>query len=179
MSILHSEWDPSTVCRENTIALEQLKDQNFIKLKKQVVEATKDSWCSSEKSELLMDLVFLTRPKVCVEIGVLKGSSILPVATVLKFLKKGRIFAIDAWSNGEASKYLADDDPNKLWWSRIDMNAIYKSFTKMIKKWSLENICLPIPKSSEKAVEVIPNDIDFLHLDGDYSEMGALKDVTL
>lgn len=59
-----------------------------------------------------MDVVYTTRPGVCVEIGAFTGSSVLPVAATLKYLGAGKIFAIDAWSNEEAVRYLSPNDPN-------------------------------------------------------------------
>ncbi len=178
-SILHAEWDPVLFLNENPGVQNVLNDPKFSSLKQKVLTTLKDSWCSEEKTQLLMDLVLLTKPKVCVEIGAFTGSSVLPVAATLKHLNRGSVYAVDAWSNAVATRYMTNDDPNKNCWSTINMEAIYKSFNKLIKTWSLKRFCTPIRAPSENAVYQIPNHIDFLHLDGDYSEIGSMRDVRL
>ncbi len=164
---------------------EQLNKNNFSPsekpfndLKKDIVNYLKDSWCSQEKTNLLMDLILFNQPEICVEIGVFSGSSILPVAATLKYLNYGVVFAIDAWSNQEMTKNMEDNDPNKSWWSSINMAEIKKSFEQMVNSWELQSFCKIIHNSSQIAANEIDN-IDFLHLDGDYSENGSLEDVLL
>ena len=206
-SSLHADWDPGSVFNENPGVLNTRSNREFNsskmnvtggaanswnpsglntrsncefnKLKMNVTEALTNGWCSAEKAQLLMDLVLLTRPEVCVEVGAFTGSSILPVAMVLKYLNHGKVFAIDAWSNAQAIQHLDDEDPNKLWWSQVDMHAVHEGFKQLIATRSLTNFCTEIHGPSEKAVGKIPERIDFLHLDGDYSEIGALRDVEL
>ena len=175
---LYGDWDVSVL--QNTSNSEHiLHSPDYINLKSQVKKGLEKSWCSVEKIDLLMDLTALTQPNVCVEIGAFTGSSVLPVAAVLKHLNSGKIFAIDAWSNTVAVQYLANEDPNKQWWSQVDMRSAFKGFQEVKQKWSLGNFCKEIPKPSELAIYDIPGEIDFLNLDGDYSETGSLRDVEL
>lgn len=174
---LNCEWDPAVL--SNVQNQKQLKAIEFLRVKSKVIIELKDSWCSEEKINLLMELTLLTKPKVCVEIGAFKGSSVLPVAVTLNYLRTGKIFAIDAWSNAVAIQYLNDNDPNKLWWSQIDMEDTHQNFKNLIKKWSLNRFCVEIPAPSFDASCLIPEQIDFLHIDGDYSEIGSLRDVEI
>lgn len=176
---LCAEWDPSIICQQYPNSQNRLHENRYADLKERVKEALTTSWCSAEKINLIMDLTLLIRPKVCVEVGVFNGSSILPVATTLRHLNFGKVYAVDAWSNKEAVRNLDDEDPNKAWWSQIDMTDAYHCFKKLIKSWSLQRFCIEVHKSSAEAIAHIPNQIDFLHLDGDYSEIGALQDVEL
>ena len=179
ISPLHAEWDPEKVLTDfDTAALDLLIDVDFLSLKGHVIDKLRDSWCSREKVNLLMDLVYLTRPKVCVEIGAFTGSSVLPVAATLGLLQFGAIYAVDAWSNQTAVRYLADNDPNKFWWSNVNMKDVRRMFDQMIYSWHLNAFCAAIQEPSEKAVTHLP-EIDFLHLDGDYSEIGSCLDVEL
>ena len=178
-SLVYAEWNPSFLLQDGSKSLDILSNRKYTDLKVRVVQELKNSWCSVEKINLLMDLTLLTHPKICVEIGAFTGSSILPVATTLKYLNSGKIFAVDAWSNTEAIKHLADNDPNKQWWAQLDMNSVYNSYQHLINKWSLRNFCTEIFKPSRQAIFEIPAEIDFLHLDGDYSESGALEDAEL
>lgn len=118
----------------------------------------------------------MLRPQVCVEIGAFTGSSILPVAATLKYLNHGKVIAIDAWSNTEATNHLANDDPNKTWWSGVDMKKVYERFQNMITQWSLQPFCTVIQSTSAEAITKV-DDIDFLHLDGNYSEISSVQDV--
>lgn len=171
---LQADFDPEQL----DVDVSVLNNQGFKDLKTNVTKYLTNSWCSAEKTNLLMELVLLTRPEVCVEIGAFTGSSVLPVAATLKHLKRGKVFAIDAWSNSEVIKYLDDKDPNRAWWSTVNMNDVYNIFQKMIQQWDLGSYCIPCRNPSNKAVQQI-GPIDFLHLDGDYSEIGSLQDVNL
>ncbi len=174
-SITLAEWDPEFIENVDASTLDNIDYQN---LKSKVLTALKGSWCSEEKTNLIMDLILLTKPEVCVEIGACTGSSTLPIGAALQFLKKGQVFAIDAWSNKIATQYWDDTDPNKTWWSTVDMNAVHNTYHNLITTWDLKKYCKEIWDSSENAVSFV-NNIDFLHLDGDYSEIGSLKDVEL
>lgn len=165
LDFLHEEYQTSDI---NTPA--------YTALKSDVVKTLENTWVSAEKTHLLMDLVFITHPEVSVEIGAFTGSSILPVAATLKYLNSGTIYAIDAWSNREAVKFLDEDDPNRNWWSQVNMQEAQTTFSTIIRTWSLQNFCKKIHRSSIKAIHEIPKVIDFLHLDGDYSETVSLRD---
>lgn len=155
-----------------------VQDSSFSYLKSQVIHHLEGSWCSKEKADLIMNLLLFEKPEICVEIGVFNGSSLLPIASTLKYLNHGTVYAIDAWSNKIAIQNMDENDPNKPWWSTVSMSDAKNSFYQMLKHWELEPFCKVISTSSEKACEKIPT-IDFLHLDGDYSEKGSLQDVTL
>lgn len=170
-----ADWNPDYLENVDTSVL---TNPDYQSIKKSVLKEVEGSWCSQEKAGLMMDLVLLTRPEVCVEIGAWTGSSVLPVARTLRFLKSGKIYAIDAWSNAVATRYWDDNDPNKPWWSTVNMKQIHKTFQNMITSWKLEKYCKEIVLPSEEAVNYV-NSIDFLHLDGDYSEKGSMEDVTL
>lgn len=179
-SLLQAEWKPAYLSKEYAKkSIPALEDEEYQELKKQVKETLAGSWCSEEKVDLMMDLITLTRPKVCVEIGAFTGSSVLPVAATLKYLDHGKMYAVDAWSNEAATKYLTNSDPNKEWWSQVDMDAVHAIFEQMIENWSLKKFCIGVKATSEQAVNMIPDNIEFLHLDGDFSEAGSLKDVEL
>lgn len=155
-----------------------LPDARFQKLKSRVIKYLANSWCSTKKAEMIMDLIFAIRPEVCVEIGVFNGSSVLPVAATLRHLKEGCIYAIDSWSNEEAVRHMPTNDPNFGWWSQVNMDNAKNKFTTLIKQWNLQSFCSVIHATSEVAVQRIP-EIDFLHLDGNFCEEAASKDVEL
>ena len=176
---LHAKWNPKSCSSDKNVRLTKcLNDSKFKRLKKVVKRSIAKSWCTEEKANLLMDLVFIQEPKVCVEIGAFTGSTILPIATTLKYIKQGQVYAIDAWSNSEATKYLIPEDPNKAWWLKVDMEEAYNTYKKRLVTWQLKPQCKTLRCAAKKAVHRIKK-IDFLHLDGDYSEKGSMQDVTL
>jgi hypothetical protein len=178
---LFADWNPEYLANDEGVIPNEtaMCAPNFLELKAKVSKFLVNSWCSQEKANLLMDLVLVTQPKVCVEIGACTGSSVLPVAATLKYLGKGQVFAIDAWSNAEAVKNWEDNDPNKPWWSKVDMKTLQKHFQNMVSTWNVASTCKTLCMPSDKAVSQVPNNIDFLHLDGDYSEKGSMQDIEL
>ncbi len=175
---VYSKWDPQDFVNQSTLSHETLNDlanPKFLALKQKVIDSLAGSWCSSEKASLIMDLLVLQKPTKCVEIGVFTGSSFLPIATPLKYLGQGQTYAIDAWSNQEAIKNMSETDPNKSWWETVDMTSVYKTFKQMVKNWDLQPFCTIYKESSAAASNKI-GDIDFLHMDGNYTTATALAD---
>ena len=125
-----------------------------------------------------MDLIVLTQSKVCVDIGTFTGSSALPMAVALRYLGSGKVYLIDAWSNQETVKHIGLEDPNYHWWSTLDMEEIKRCCLTMIHEWALEPYCQVMHAPSEQVVDQIEQ-IDFLHLDGNFSTEGSLLDATL
>ncbi len=155
-----------------------VQDVQFQILKNEIQSSLKGSWCTEKKIDLMMDLIYQNRPEVCVEIGVFTGSSLLPVAATLKYLDHGHVYAVDAWSNEQVLKHVSTRDVNYAWWSTVNMAEVKIACMSLLHKWSVQSYCTLIPTASELAVEQVP-EIDFLHLDGNFSEAGALLDAQL
>jgi hypothetical protein len=170
----HSDWKPT--CISTTLFLPL--DPQFDELKSSVCSYLSTSWVTQEKAHCIMDLIVLTQPKVCVDIGTFTGSSALPMAVALRYLGSGKVYLIDAWSNLEAVKHISSKDPNYNWWSTLNMKDIKRQCLTMIREWSLESYCQVIHAPSEQAIHQI-DQIDFLHLDGNFSTEGSLLDATL
>ena len=147
-----------------------------------VSEYLKNSWCSQQKAKLMMEIIIFEQLNTCVEVGTFMGSSALPILVSLEYLKTGHAYLIDAWSNEEAVKGLDKDDPNAIWWSTLDMNAVKNHLLHMLGHWNLASYCTVMHATSAQAVssiESIIDSIDFLHLDGNFSKTGALLDTEL
>jgi hypothetical protein len=142
-----------------------------------VFKIIEGSWCSKEKANLIMDTIFETSPKVCVEIGVFTGSSFLPIVAALSSCGQGYAYAIDPWSNKEAIKYIPHSEYYD-WWSSVDMQSVYKTFAKTLSDPELSPYFTIIPLPSALAASQF-KEIDFLHLDGNCSENGILEDFEL
>jgi len=135
-------------------------------------------WCSDEKSTKMLDLILSTKPRVCVEIGVYGGSSIFPTALGLKYNRHGKVYAIDPWSNDDCIQFHKDGDPNKKFWGTIDLEAVYASYTNMLNKFKLNKFVNTLRMTSEKALKLIPDHIDILHIDGNHQEEACYYDTT-
>ncbi len=178
VSGIEGAWSSEYLGPKNPIASKSLNDPAFQRLKKQVFEYIKGGWCTDEKAEIIMDCVVCSQPKTCVEIGSFTGSTTLPMLAALKYLGSGHAYLIDAWSNQEAIKGLDNDDPNTAWWSTLNMQAVKNQLLHMLSNWGLNSYSTVIHSSSSQACSRV-NSIDFLHLDGNFSEQGALLDVQL
>ena len=152
--------------------------QNFEEVKGAMVSYLRNTDCSSEKVIFLMDHIYKTRPKTCVEVGVYTGSSLLPVAAVLKYHGHGVIFAIDAWSNKEATRNMSPKDTSLGFWSNVEMGAAYDKFKERLHDWDVRKQCVIVSTASTNVASKL-KEIDFLHLDGNHTESGALSDATL
>jgi predicted O-methyltransferase YrrM len=137
-------------------------------------------WCSPEKASRMMDLIYCTKPAICVEIGVFGGSSVFPTACALKFIKQGVIYAIDPWANEECTTGYNPTDANYKWWNQVDLEQIYLGFVTLLRKNHLNEYCRTMRMTSTQAVEhFLDESIDIIHIDGNHSEDSALRDAKL
>jgi hypothetical protein len=171
---VYPNWNPTDIATTQHLP----SDPEFEHLKRLVYRYLEKSWVTQEKAQLIMELIAFTKPKICVDIGSFTGSSSLPMAATLKYLNSGKVYLIDAWSPQEAVKNISMNDPNYAWWSALQMQKIKDQCEMMIHQWELEGYCQIIHDLSERAAQQI-DEIDFLHLDGDFSAMGSLLDATL
>jgi predicted O-methyltransferase YrrM len=157
-------------------------DSEWEKLKQKTLFLQKilPGWCVPEKATKMMNLIYDTKPDIIVEIGVFGGSSVYPMAEALRFQKKGVIYAIDPWEKVDCQVGFSSNDPNYVWWTKLDLENIYQGFIKMIDQNHLTNYCNTIRSTSQNAVDLFEDDsIDILHVDGNHSEISSLLDVTL
>ncbi len=136
-------------------------------------------WNVPVKAEQIMEFIRKNKPEVCVEIGAFGGSITYPISRALSFLKKGKLYAIDAWDRYAAVEGL---EPGKLfsWWLHLDMEMIYGKFQDLITTKKLKDYCEPMRKTSQEAVSSFTDgSIDFLYLDGNISRQGSLDDAVL
>lgn len=132
-----------------------------------------DGWCSDFKASTLMEIVWLMRPQVIVEIGVFGGKSLVPMAFVLKDLGRGVAYGIDPWS--AAASVEGSDGENKTWWENLDHKAILDKLQSKIYQFGLDDQIYLVQATSQTAPE-IPN-IDILHIDGNHSDESSYFDV--
>ncbi len=141
-----------------------------------------NGWCSLEKAEKLMNLMYEIKPMLCVEIGSLAGATTFPMVCTLNYLNRGVIYAIDAWDNALCLEELDADDPNRPFWTNlnIDMDQTYHYFRDWLTQLNLKRFCIPTRLRSDLAVNLFQDEsIDLLYIDGNISSAGSLRDATL
>lgn len=139
-----------------------------------------EGWCSPEKAENMMDLIYEVKPEICVELGVFGGSSIYPTASALKFLARGIVYAIDSWKNSDCLEGYTSDNPNYQWWNKINLNYIHDGFVKMLHNFGLTSYCKVLRMTGEEALNQFADEsIDILHIDGNHTENAALNDAKM
>lgn len=139
-------------------------------------------FCNRDKAEKIMDLIYETKPKLCVEIGALGGSTTYPIARALHFLKEGKLYAIDAWDHEAFCEGLEADDSNLHYWASLhyDLDKVYRQLLFLLQTGQLGPYCIPLRMRSEQAVMFFEKEtIDLLYLDGNLSSRGSLQDAKL
>lgn len=136
------------------------------------VHPTLQGWCEPEKAHALAAAVLTLQPKVCVEIGVFAGKSLIPIALALQAVGSGQVLGIDPWSNAAATE--GYDGANADWWAKVDLDGIYQRFLVDVGRLGLADHVVAVRKKSDDVVP--PVRIDLLHVDGQHTEQ-AVRDV--
>lgn len=135
-------------------------------------------WCSIEKALYLVDTILVSEARLCVEIGVFGGSSLLPQALALRETG-GRIVGIDPWTTDAALEHMIDD-ANVRWWSEIDLHQIYLRCAQMIREEHLDAVVeLRRSRSADEVSTFENGTIDLLHVDGNHAAERSSEDVRL
>ena len=136
-------------------------------------------WCCFEKASKFAEYILDRKPDVCVEIGVFGGSSLMPQAMALKENRKGMLYGIDPWTNETCLEEMQNEE-NKEWWAKLDIESIYKHCAENLKAYQVEDFCKLIRGKSEDVVDQFEdNSVDILHIDGNHSEALSYKDAVL
>jgi predicted O-methyltransferase YrrM len=135
-------------------------------------------WCQESKAMELLQLVLRQRPRLCVEIGVHGGRSLIAQALGLQHLKRGVIYGIDPWRT-EFAKEGNQHGSNNTEWNQDNLNNVYDQFMNALTTLSLNPYVRILCGASQDVCDVFENEsIDILHIDGNHAEIPALRDVT-
>jgi predicted O-methyltransferase YrrM len=143
-------------------------------------------WCIDEKRNLIHNLIKTTHSKVCVEIGVYKGSSLFSFAEVLEKIE-GKIIGIDPWSFEMSKNEIPFWDKNQeeffyneLLKGQETFDSIYKNVCEIIENNDLSKTITIIREPSEDSfIHFEKESIDVLHIDGNHNEMNVSRDILL
>ncbi|MFZ4099963.1 MAG: class I SAM-dependent methyltransferase [Chlamydiia bacterium] len=135
-------------------------------------------WCHPTKAKWLYAITRVFQPQVGCEVGVFGGASVYPVALAMLHNRQGSFIGIDPWRPEPCLEGYAKDDPNYQWWANLDYEAIYRQFMNDLARNGLSDIVTPLKMTGEEAVHKVPQ-LDYLHIDGNHSEVSALRDVEM
>lgn len=135
-------------------------------------------WCSKEKAEALAEIVVQHKPKVCVELGVFGGRSLIVIGLALREVGEcGMVWGIDPWTVDAAIEGNVGE-ANADWWKSIDIQDIRNKAMSAVTSQNLwANVSVIVAKSEN--VASLFNQIDFLHVDSNHSEEKSTLDVHL
>lgn len=141
---------------------------------------TMEGWCTPEKAVMLANLVADRKPKLCVELGIFGGRSIIPMALALKETQCGVIYGIDPWSVDAALE--GDNDPaNNQWWTNnVNLEDIYLRFVHEVLKYQVQKECRWVRMRSDEIVDAFKDgSIELLHQDSNHSEEVSCREVDM
>ena len=133
-------------------------------------------WCSFDKAILLYSLVRKYRPERVVEIGIFGGRSIVPIALALRDNKAGHVVGIESWA-AEAAVAVENAVENDIWWLTTDYVGIKRAFFSYIVEEELHPYVRILETTSARGLATL-DIIQFAHIDGGHSAVGAAQDVT-
>lgn len=129
-----------------------------------------EGWCTIEKANAMIDAVYGVNAQTCVELGVFGGKSLIAMALACKFKGTGVAVGVDPWKLGDCLEG-TNDPANAEWWSKLDLEAIYRGFIRKVLDLGLTYQCQWLRYRSS---DVLPffrdGSIDILHQDSNHSE---------
>lgn len=134
-----------------------------------------EGWCPETKQKKLYE--YCLKSKLCLEIGVYGGSSLIPMALATD----GLVIGIDPWSNESAVNHMEKDDViNREWWTKVDLKWIKQRYFESLNWYNVEKKVITIQQDSDKCDELVADEtIDVLHIDGNHTEVQSCRDVEL
>ena len=134
-------------------------------------------WCTEQKARRLVELIVNEKPKVCVELGVFGGRSLLPIALALQFNGEGHIDGFDPYTK-EAALEGMNDAANTTYWSRMPYAEIHKTAVNALTIEGVQDFAkITKVKSCDVVNTYADGTIDFLHQDSNHSEEISVSEV--
>ena len=132
-------------------------------------------WCDVEKALTLASIVIALRPKVCIEIGVFGGRSLVAMALACKEVNGGVVHGIDPWKAQVSVAGQTEADAQ--WWSKIDHEKLYQDYLKLIADAGVSAFVQTHRMTSDEAFPKMKWDaVGLLHVDGSHTEQ-AFRDI--
>lgn len=127
-------------------------------------------WCWQDKARDLAEITLETKPKLAVELGVFGGRAIGAIAMACQHMGTGRCIGIDPWSKAAAIEGEAGS-PHEEWWSKLDLERIYRDCQVGLKQLGLETIELWRMNDIQALKGIEDGSIDLFHSDSNHSKV--------
>jgi len=138
-----------------------------------------EGWCSYEKALAMAELVIATKPKICVELGVFGGRSLVALGIGMQRAQSGVVYGVDPWTK-EAVTDGHMSDADRKWWSELDLAGIYASCVEAIHLSKTSRYVRLLCCTSDKAAfNFGSEEIDMLHIDSNHSEKVSCGEVAM
>ena len=133
---------------------------------------------SDLKARVLAHLILKHNLKRAVEIGVYHGSSLLPQAVGQAYIG-GVAIGIDPFSAIEAAQLENEEllEPVKDIVNRIDWEDLYRKVHVLISRHGLTNSCKILRMTADAAAQLVPPELDLIHIDGNHDRAKVLADL--
>jgi predicted O-methyltransferase YrrM len=134
-------------------------------------------WLTPEVGAAMRNLIWKTKPEVCVEIGVFAGKSLINTALALKENGHGVVYGIDPWRLDVA---LAGASPDEFDWNKVDLDAVHYDCMQAIYHHDVQDHVVVIRAKSCQAQLLFGwSEIDILYIDGGHSEVQSTDDAQI
>lgn len=135
-----------------------------------------EGWCTPEKAAAMVDLILRTRPRLCVEIGVFGGRSLVPQALALRELGHGLVIGIDPWKLSDALEGGIGPENENWWRNNVNLHEVHRKCMEEIWRYGLDDWCCILRCRAEATLPLFPDgSIDILHQDSNHSEVVSLR----
>ena len=136
----------------------------------------------SAKALVLADLIAVHGVRDTIDIGVYRGRSLLPVATMLRIVDAGVATGIDPWAVEEALQedtHAVGPEVNE-WVRSHPWEETYRSVVDRVEQYGLSDHCRILRMTSEEAAPQIPDaSVGLVHVDGNHDRAAVERDIEL
>lgn len=132
-------------------------------------------WTTPERAIEMADLLIEHKCRKYVEIGIFGGRTLIAAAMAMREMNiEGMAIGIDPWRVEAALE--AENEANRDWWRKVDLEGIHRGCMSAIWAHHLEPWCTVIRAQSEHVFRLFSG-IDALLIDGNHSEPVSVRDV--
>lgn len=133
-------------------------------------------WCTVDKAKRIAQLVDDARARLCVELGVFGGRSLVAMALGGNG-RQCEVHGIDPYAKGPSLEG-TNDAENEKWWSEVNYEDVLQQCRGAIAKLGLEHRVRLIRARSLDVIDLYePGIVDVLHQDSNHSEEVSCAEV--
>jgi len=126
-------------------------------------------WCTPEKGKRIAHLARDVNPRLCVELGVFGGRSLVALAMGMAMNGAGRVHGVDPFTKSAAMEG-TNDKANDVWWSKINYDDVRRHALRAVEVNGLQPFVTFVRERSQDVVDRYEDgSIDILHQDSNHS----------